>query len=487
MNLKKTIPILIILLFFFLQTRYLADLRAMFPDSFGAQPFCGVDAKAHLQRASDLIDGSLPGDQTYFFIPFYPFYLASLRSLFGESILFPVYIQILGQVAAVAALFSIGRMLFSPLAGILASLGLATYSYYHFYLTCYDQAVMTAPFLTLAAFFLMKYDRRRQVGLLLGAGIAFSMAALSRPTILIVMAAVVFWLFLYRKSTLHFGRDLILLVLPFIVAASPITWHNYQVSGRLILLSDNFGVNLFTGNNPDAYGLDSLAHSQSQPAVLRFLEKVKQVERGETTFPAEVWRYVQEQPLDALALTARKSWLWFGEQEEILVEPFFPLTVAQSRTLTVLPLAWQALAITGLLGVFLVRGRSRSRIVLWWLIYGAFSAASILFFIQFRFRLPFVPFIILSAASLLAAASYWKARRPTYFWGVTLFLLILSPLVSGLALMALLFAGFGLWPDLRSDRSSRYRWAALGNWGLSAGCQPVEPGRSQGLRCFAAN
>ncbi len=127
------------------------------------------------------------------------------------------------------------------------------------------------------------------------------------------MAAVIVWLFWYRTSLKKFGRDAALLIIPFLILVSPITWHNYQASGRFILLSDNFGVNLFTGNNVDAYGLDSLAHSQTQPAVLRYIEIADVVKTGETTLAAEVFHYITTQPGDWLALTATKTWLWFGE------------------------------------------------------------------------------------------------------------------------------------------------------------------------------
>ena len=79
--LAKTAPYLVILIAFIIQIAYLTELRATFPQMLTKEPFCGVDAEAHLIRSAGILDGSVPGDVPYFFIPFYPFYLAILRTL----------------------------------------------------------------------------------------------------------------------------------------------------------------------------------------------------------------------------------------------------------------------------------------------------------------------------------------------------------------------------------------------------------------------
>jgi hypothetical protein len=464
LSLQKIIPLLILLLALFLQMRYLAELRENFPDGFANQPFCGVDANAHVARASGLLAGTVPGDRTFYFIPFYPLYLSILKNLFGDSLLFPIFIQALLQLVGIAALYGLGRLVFSPLAGALAALGLATYNYYLFYLPCFDQVLMTLPFLTLAVFFLAKYDCQQKSWYLLAAGITLAAATLSRPTILMIYPVIIIWLyFILRRKKANrvslsqtlwlLGKNAVLLLLPFLIAAAPITWHNYRITGRFILLSDNFDVNLYTGNNPDATGLDTLAHILSQPAVLRFEELFPRVENGETTLTAEVIRYITEQPADWLALTVTKTRFWFGEMDERLVSPYFPLTVSHSRTLAPLPLEWQATTIVALLGILFVRGRSWPRTILLWLVYGTLSITTILFFIQLRFRLPFAPFVILFAASVLAGAPSWYRQNSWRFWAVLIVLLLLYPIVPPLWIFILLFVGLGLWTGRRQTKA----------------------------------
>jgi hypothetical protein len=462
-ELKKILPFGILLLAFLLQMQYLAELRIMFPNAFG-QPFCGVDAIAYANRATGLLDGSIPGaNKPFYFIPLYPLYLAILNVLLGNYVLLPIFFQALLQIIGIAALYTLGRMVFSPLVGALAALGMATYNYYIFYLPCFDQSLLTTPFFTLALCWVIKYDLSQKSGWLFAGGVALAIAILSRPTLITILPVIIIWLYFTRHNSRNaqqlgdfidispqtlraLGRDIIFLTLPFIIAVAPITWHNYQATGRFILVSDNFGVNIFTGNNPDASGLDTLAHIQGQPAELRFRETLRREQNGETTLAAEALKYIINQPDDWLALMTTKTWLWFGEVDERLVAPVFPVTVQQSQILSGLPLEWQALAVAALLGLLLVRGRSRSQTAFLWLVYGVFSLFTILFFIQLRFRLPLIPFALLLAASLLASARRWHDEQTWRFWLTLVVLLILFPLIPALWIFIIFFSVYGLFP-----------------------------------------
>ena len=154
-------PLLVILLAFFVQMRYLAELRTIFPDGFN-QPFCGIDAVAHVNRAESLLDGTILAggpNSHFYFIPLYPFYLAALKALWGDTILLPIFLQALLQLLGIAAVYGIGRLVFSRSTGLLAALGMATYSYYIYSLPCFDQSLLTVPLFTLSIFLILKYRK----------------------------------------------------------------------------------------------------------------------------------------------------------------------------------------------------------------------------------------------------------------------------------------------------------------------------------------
>jgi hypothetical protein len=56
-------------------------------------------------------------------------------------------------------------------------------------------------------------------------------------------------------------------------------------------------------------------------------------------------------------------------------------------------------------------------------------------------------------------ASTWSYQRPKLFWGILALLLILSPIVPGMALLTLIFAGLGLMPHLNRRTQTGYLWA----------------------------
>ncbi|MEM7345581.1 MAG: glycosyltransferase family 39 protein [Chloroflexota bacterium] len=460
---QNLFPLLILLVALFLQMSYLIELRQIYPDSLTQAPFCGVDAKAHLERAKGFLDGSVPGDQVYPFTPLYPFYLIVFKEFLGHSLWLPIFVQALLQLVGIAATYALGKMLYSPLTGLLAMAGLASYNYYTFYLPCYDQALLTTPTLLLALVLLFRYqDRRNHVTLFVMGGV-LAIAILSRPTILMTLPFMIGWLFLQRDSIQRFSQHLIILIIPLALSILPFTWHNYQVSGQFLLISNNFGINLFTGNNLDASGFDTLAHAQSQPGVLRFLETVDLVYKEETTFEAEVFHYLRTEPNDAFNLLLTKSWLWFGETELPLIEPFFPLTIDQSSLLRQLPLTWQAVSILAILGLF-VRSRVPSRQRLIWVVYGIFSAFTILFFIQMRFRLPFLPFIMISAAAFLANSSHLREKQPGYFWTIVGILIILSAMIPGVGFLAFLVVTLGLWRYLSDQTEPLNQQRLMTRW-----------------------
>lgn len=458
-------PLVVILSAFLLEMTYLGEVQHRFPTAFSREPFCGVDAVSFIERATGLLSGALPGNRTYFFLPGYPLYLVGLSYFFEEWLLLPVYLQVLFQLLGIATLVRIGRMLFSPLTGVLAGLGLATYKYYLFYVACHDQSLITTPALLLAVFLLLRFYDRQQSKFLLGAGAAFGVIALSRPTVVVILPVILLWLLwvCYRVSLWQAGK-LIFFLLPLVAIIGPFTWHNYQVSGRLVLISDNFGLNIFQSNNPYATGLDILAHDRSQPGGVYYAEILSRIKEGETTFVNESQRYFREQPAEALGLLLKKTWLWFGEAEEPLSEPFAPWRIDEVKTLALLPLRWQAMAMVALLGLWLVAGKKDyyARVSLLWLVYGFYSLGTIIFFIQLRLRLPFVPFVILFAAALIGSAARWSRQRPRLFWAVLTLLLMLSPVLPGMSVLAILFAGLGLWPYLTQPSPIHYRWLAGG-------------------------
>lgn len=447
---------------------YLTYINEPQPDGMLFAPLCGVDAHIYDQYGQNALDGSWPGTLPLFRTPLYTVYLGLTYALFGVNHYASLIVQALIQAVAAAALYSVGRFIFSRGAGMLAALGLALYSPLIFYTGCFAQISLVTPLLTLVLFFLVKFQQQGQDRYLIMAGLMAGLAALGRPTVLILILAVIGWLLLHRldyrewiKQTAYFSGMILLTLIP-------VAFFNYRVSGDFILISTNGPEVLFISNNADTEGRDILAPGFVQP-IHRRLEIVSAgIERNETAFIHEVVNYIRRQPLDWLALEANKLWLLFGKSDlNILTVAFkYPTTERQITIFKVMPIQWHGLIILAFLGMILIRRQHTSLLLL---IFIFITLATIIFFVQLRFRLLLAPVVLLYAAAVLATAPAWFRSEKLKFY-VILCTLLLCVLVApdiwpfSLAIMI----GVGLWQAIQKkpDVDPKTEFLAASLWPL---------------------
>jgi hypothetical protein len=176
------------------------------------------------------------------------------------------------------------------------------------------------------------------------------------------------------------------------------TWHNFQVEHRLKFVTTTGDYNLYIGNNPQATGV-----YQKVPAEL-----LQRVDSGQTTYLAEVGRFVLNQPLSWLGLMGRKTILYLvGSDLELgSNENFYFWGEQFSYVLSLLPLRYELISLLSLLGVRYVW---QQRAMLLFLCYGIYMLGTILFFVQARFRMPLVPILIL--ISTAAVFEFYRRYR----------------------------------------------------------------------------
>jgi tetratricopeptide (TPR) repeat protein len=206
----------------------------------------------------------------------------------------------------------------------------------------------------------------------------------------------------------------------------PATIRNLAVSGDLVLISSNAGVNLYIGNNEAANGrfrkdipdLEGFGTSFDYAAVVRRLEeragrpmKYSEVSRY---FTAKAWDFIEEHPLRFLELLLKKTALFFGP-EEISHNNVLKWDRGFSRVLAWLPGDFSlllSLAVVGcLLLVMDLRSRSAgesdrtpvgheaaSGTALILLLVSVYSASFLPFFVTALYRVPVTPFFLLFGA-----------------------------------------------------------------------------------------
>ena len=451
---------------------YLAYINESPSDEMLFAPLCGIDAHIYDQSGQDALSGLWPDNQPLERTPIYPLYLIFNYSLFGVNHYTPLIIQALIQAITVAALYSVGRFAFSEKAGLLAALGFALYGSIIFYTGCFAQVSLVMPLLTLTLFFLLKFKELNRLYHLIFAGLTLGMVALGRPNLLLLLPAAIGWLWRPRQPwpqwvrlTAYFTGAVLLVIFPF-------TLHNYKTSGNFILVSKNGPVNLFISNNADAEGRDILAPGIVQPIHRRLEIVVAGIERHETTFTREVIRYIEEESLDWVKLQLKKLWLLFGKSDlNILTVAFaYPTTDRQIAIFKAMPIQWHGLIIAAFLGMALIRRKHTSLLLLF---FTFITLATIIFFVQLRFRLLLTPIVFLYAAALLAEAPLWFRSARYKFYLVLFILLFCLPVTPNVWPFGLALIGIGVWQtiqrkfntDPKTDLSFSF-WPLLAVWSL---------------------
>ena len=383
-----------------------------------AQPI--LDAAVNRTWALGLLDGTWPPAEPFFRAPLYPAFLAALYAVFGPDRPVPVQlahalVSSLGAgLAALCALRLWGRR-----AAWFAGLGFACLWPGIFFSGELLDVTLGVTLNLLLLCLLLEPEKDWKLG---GAGLAWGLSAICRPLILVLFPVVA--VYLRRRGVPWRSRGVLYLVAGLTAAVLPVTAHNLLRGGEPVLIAASGGVNFFIGNNPSADGrvafLPGAAPDwQGKPDEVVALAVREGGSPGtivvaDRYFLGKGLAYLWTEPRDAAALYARKIWLLLasGERSNNKNLAFW----RERSPLLRLPmwLGWApvlALALVGLLRNdhdrswgFLIRG---------FLI--AYSLALLLFFINARFRLPLLGWLVIPAgagADRILSAFRLAAVRP---------------------------------------------------------------------------
>lgn len=172
--------------------------------------------------------------------PAYPFFLALVYTIFGESPTAARLVQAVLLALAVPLIYLIGRRGWGPGVGLGAAALFAVYPFSvfwgHYLIT---ENLLVVLFAGAGALLVCPGERR--AWRLLAGGIVLGLAMLTRPTALPVVVLLVAWLLLavrpLRKGAL-FG---VLLLAGLAVAMSPWVARNYETYGRFIPFTSGYG------------------------------------------------------------------------------------------------------------------------------------------------------------------------------------------------------------------------------------------------------
>lgn len=256
------------------------------------------DAREYHTMASQLLRGDPVAP---FWPPGLPYVLAGVFAAFGES-------ELVARLTMVAfyVMFSVTlyRLLSEVSSAVVAKMGVLVFAFYPTYIHLSVEPLTdlpTATWLLLAAYAVVRVLRHQSATAAVGAGLAASAAALTRPSSALLLVLMPSYLAArVRKARL----GVIALVVGMLVVSAWVV-KAHQMTGRWIVISDASWLNIFYGNNPYAplyktWWLGS--HFSGEPEVpdefTRMLQgiRTKPQEEQDRTYRAIVFQHVAARP-----------------------------------------------------------------------------------------------------------------------------------------------------------------------------------------------
>jgi tetratricopeptide (TPR) repeat protein len=411
-------------------------------------PFFDVllgDARGYDEWAQRIAGGDWIGTDVFYQAPLYPYFLATLYSLFGHSLLIVRIVQAcVGAGSAVALAFA-GRQWFSERIGTIAGVALAIYAPAIFFDGLLQKSVLDlflfAGTLWLAAR-VYKHPERRREWLVLG--VVMGALSLTRENALVLIGVVLLWsLFGIPKPAVaalaasdrqvsrrrakdqgpHQAPRTILRAAFFLAGLAlvlvPVAARNYAVGGGFYLTTSQFGPNFFIGNNPQSDGTYmSLRYGRGAPEYERQdATELAEHALGRSLTPAEVSSYWTDRALDFIT-SQPGAWLKLLGRKVVLLLNASEMLDTESQesyaqySLVLRLLGWfghfGVLVPLALLGMLLAWPEWR-RLALLYAITITYAASVVMFYVFARYRLPLVPLFILFAAHAISVG--WTALR----------------------------------------------------------------------------
>jgi tetratricopeptide (TPR) repeat protein len=390
------------------------SVRALVAQQLGQTPLYRwpqLDAREMLAWAERIAQGDLAVSSHPTHGPLYPLVLGALLRLTGESLAAVRLLQSVLGAATCAVTAAAAARLFGRRAGIGCGLLLAVYGPLVLVDTQLWEEAVLLPLLAVVLWLLTL--ERPSLWTASAMGAALGLAAVARPTALVLLPLV-----LYRLWRAAPRRKLALVLASLLVAAAvaPAVAAASRASGGFVFVRGFGALNVWMGNDPAGGGVQNarLGGAWDRLEAEPYRQGLLRPSKVESYFLRKALRRAAADPLGlARALGSKLLWLFQDEEvREIHSPDFFR---AQSAALRWLP------GFGLLLPLAICGGWSawRERRVPWMVVgyIGFLSATVVLLVYGMRYRLPIVPGVaIFSGAGAVAVARALRGAAATARW-----------------------------------------------------------------------
>lgn len=379
-----------------------------------------ADSQFYHQWARHIVEGDAQ-PKAFYMGPLYPYLVSFVYRLFGPHPPVVLWFQVLLGSVSCGLIYILARLTFDRRAGILAALMGVFYAVEIFYEgTLLMATLLYALYLTLLIALFFALRGKRGIFWILP-GLLLGLAALGRANVLLYLPVLLVGIFLLasrpKRGRAGAIQAALCLVLGVVAVILPVTVRNYVVEKDLVLISSNFGMNFFIGNNPDAMayyekprGLD-LNEDQDGAKIAQVLaQRMLKPSEVSTFWLRRGLSFISAEPAAFLKLTLSKIKLFWNSYEVPQVEnfDFFRRFAALLR----FPLlTFTLLGPLGLLGMAL--SLSRWREVFFPLTFIlTMTVSTVLFFVLSRLRLPIcAPLMVFASFAITWIWQRLKERK----------------------------------------------------------------------------
>lgn len=405
----------ILALAFGVRLAYLLQIRT---NPFFLRPI--IDAKMYDEHALAIAGGNLVGSEVFYQAPFYAYFLGLIYWIFGHDYFLARLFQITVGAFNCVLIYAIGRKVFRASVGFIAGLIAALYSTFIFF----DAELLRTfliIFLSLAALLvLLRAGDRPSTLRWAGAGLLLGLAAITWEAILLFVPCALFWMYLTlrdRKRLPEIVWCCALLCLAIGVVIFPVSLRNYRVTGDVVLISSQGGLNFYIGNNPEADRTTTIQPGEEWDDLVNLPASAAGITRPALRsrwFYTQALKYIRESPLGWLRLLGKKLLLfWQAAELDPNNDILFYRTCSRLFGVLYQPSWWiiipfgvvGPLALVGML--LLPTKEANVRLLLLFMLSSMF--ALVLYHVRARYRLPVVPVLIIFAA--WAVQRFWEGFK----------------------------------------------------------------------------
>jgi tetratricopeptide (TPR) repeat protein len=411
---EKLIVVAIFVLALILKLLHLQQIKNNNP--FFALP--AIDSHVYHMWAVEISNGNWLGNEVFFNSPLYPFILALIYKISGQSIFGAKFIQFLLGSFNCILIYLVGKKVFHSKVALIAGLMTALYVMFTFYEGSLLITNIQIPLnLVLILVLLNNFERPSQKKWLFS-GMCLGLSALARPNILIFALFVIFWIIFRLKEHMAM-KQILLSVASFCIGIGlivfPVTIRNYIIGNEIVLINSSGGMNFYIGNNPDATGYfepPKIMPFTSQDHPLKQKENYKAYAENKTGRPmsysevSEYWysegmKFIRNNPKKWMGLVVKKFLLFINHYEIWNIQSYY-FSKQFSWVLRMPLLTFGIVAPFALFGILLSLKYWKHHFLLYAIIL-SYAVSSLIYFSVSRYRMPAIPFFIVFASY----AFYW--------------------------------------------------------------------------------